>query len=126
MPPEALSPAARCRAVGQDRGRVRPGRWPRGPARAGGPRPGRCRRPSAPRRLTATRPRAGAGDQTRQSWPERQNWPEADYDGDWYPEEPRWDSGFPETDPNLKYREPGPGMPGYRGSREHRYGGDRY
>ncbi len=62
----------------------------------------------------------------RQSWPERQNWPENDYNGDWYPEEPRWDSGFPETDPNLKYREPGPGMPGYRGSREHRYGGDRY
>jgi DMSO/TMAO reductase YedYZ heme-binding membrane subunit len=62
----------------------------------------------------------------RQNWPERQSWPEADYNGDWYPEEPRWDSGFPETDPNLKYREPGPGMPGYRGSREHRYGGDRY
>ena len=31
-----------------------------------------------------------------------------------------------QTDPNLKYREPGPGMPGYRGSREHRYGGDRF
>jgi hypothetical protein len=25
-----------------------------------------------------------------------------------------WDDGFPETDPNLKYRAPGPGMPGYR------------
>jgi hypothetical protein len=36
-----------------------------------------------------------------------------------------WDGGLPETDPRLKYREPGPGMPGYRGSREHRHGGDR-
>jgi hypothetical protein len=55
-----------------------------------------------------------------------QGWPAAGYDGGWYPEEPRWDGGFPETDPNLRYREPGPGMPGYRGSRDHRYGGDRY
>jgi hypothetical protein len=56
--------------------------------------------------------------------PERQDWPSGGYDGGWYPEEPQWD--FAETDPNLRYREPGPGMPGYRGSREHRYGGDRY
>jgi DMSO/TMAO reductase YedYZ heme-binding membrane subunit len=35
-----------------------------------------------------------------------------------------WDGGFPEPDPAFRYREPGPGMPGYRGSREHRYGGD--
>jgi DMSO/TMAO reductase YedYZ heme-binding membrane subunit len=55
-----------------------------------------------------------------------QGWPTADYDGGWYPEEPQWDGRFPETDPGLRYREPGPGMPGYRGSREHRYGGDRY
>ena len=53
-------------------------------------------------------------------------WQAVGYDGSWYPEEPPWDDGFPETDPNLRYREPGPGMPGYRGSREHRYGGDRY
>lgn len=64
-------------------------------------------------------PDPGAG------WQDRQ-WPDDGYDGNWYPEEPQWDGGFPETDPNLKYREPGPGMPGYRGSREHRYGGDRY
>lgn len=25
-----------------------------------------------------------------------------------------WDGGYPEADPNLRYREPGPGMPGYR------------
>jgi hypothetical protein len=60
------------------------------------------------------------------SRPDRQEWQAADYEGSWYPEGPQWDNGFPETDPNLRYREPGPGMPGYRGSREHRYGGDRY
>ncbi len=57
---------------------------------------------------------------------DRQRWPDAGHDGSRYPEQPRWDGGFPETDPNLRYREPGPGMPGYRGSREQRYGGDRY
>jgi DMSO/TMAO reductase YedYZ heme-binding membrane subunit len=58
--------------------------------------------------------------------PDRQDWQAADYDGGWYPDEPQWDSALNDTDPNLRYREPGPGMPGYRGSREHRYGGDRY
>ena len=43
----------------------------------------------------------------------------------WYPAEPDWDGFLPESDPNLRYREPGPGMPGYRGSRDHRYGGDK-
>ena len=63
---------------------------------------------------------AGGGRQDRQGWPDDR------YDGNWYPEETQWDGGFPDTDPNLRYRDPGPGMPGYRGSREHRYGGDRY
>ena len=58
--------------------------------------------------------------------PDRQGRPSAGRDGGRYPEEPQWDNGFPETDPNLRYREPGPGMPGYRGSRENRYGGDRF
>jgi DMSO/TMAO reductase YedYZ heme-binding membrane subunit len=35
-----------------------------------------------------------------------------------------WEGGFPEPDPDFMYREPGPGMPGYRGSRDNRYGGD--
>jgi hypothetical protein len=35
-----------------------------------------------------------------------------------------WEGGLPEPDPTFRYREPGPGMPGYRGSRDHRYGGD--
>ena len=38
--------------------------------------------------------------------------------------QPPWNGGMPESDPNFRYREPGPGMPGYRGSRDHRYGGD--
>jgi DMSO/TMAO reductase YedYZ heme-binding membrane subunit len=57
------------------------------------------------------------------SWPSYSR-PATDDEG-WYPAEPPWDGGFADTDPNLKYREPGPGMPGYRGSRENRYGGDR-
>jgi hypothetical protein len=35
-----------------------------------------------------------------------------------------WDGGMPDPDPDFRYREPGPGMPGYRGSRDYRYGGD--
>jgi DMSO/TMAO reductase YedYZ heme-binding membrane subunit len=58
--------------------------------------------------------------------PDRQEWPDAHHEESWYPQEPQWDGGFPGTDPNFRYREPGPGMPGYRGSRDHRYGGDRY
>ena len=30
---------------------------------------------------------------------------------------PSWDAAVAGTDPGLRYREPGPGMPGYRGSR---------
>jgi len=51
-------------------------------------------------------------------------WPGAGYGGVRRPVEPPWDGGLPEADPDLRYREPGPGMPGYRGSRDHRYGGD--
>ena len=62
-------------------------------------------------------------------WPEAgrdQAWLETSHDGGHYGEQPPWDGYFAESDPGLRYREPGPGMPGYRGSREHRYGGDRY
>ncbi len=37
---------------------------------------------------------------------------------------PPWDGGAPEPDPSLRYREPGPGMPGYRGPRNPYPGGD--
>lgn len=52
--------------------------------------------------------------------------PVSQWDAGWHPAEPSWEGGLPEPDPSLKYREPGPGMPGYRGSRDHRYGGDLY
>ena len=56
-------------------------------------------------------------------WSAGPGWQAAGHDGSRYPAEPPWDD-LQQTDPNLRYREPGPGMPGYRGSREHRYGGD--
>jgi DMSO/TMAO reductase YedYZ heme-binding membrane subunit len=37
---------------------------------------------------------------------------------------PPWDSGLPMGDPALRYREPGPGMPGYRGGETR--GGNSY
>jgi DMSO/TMAO reductase YedYZ heme-binding membrane subunit len=64
--------------------------------------------------------RSGTG-----GWPARSEWPYTGGDGDPYPSEPPWDSGLPGADPDLRFREPGPGMPGYRGSRDNRYGGDR-
>jgi DMSO/TMAO reductase YedYZ heme-binding membrane subunit len=57
--------------------------------------------------------------------PGGQEWLEASHDGGWY-EQPPWEGEFADPDPDLRYRDPGPGMPGYRGSREYRYGGDRY
>jgi hypothetical protein len=103
---------------------------PRPPAATGPMAPGTGPRPwpaTAPMPQTgAPVPPSGRRGGYDDGQPARQGWPDAGYDGSWYPEEPRWEGGFPETDPNLRYREPGPGMPGYRGSREHRYGGDRY
>jgi len=57
--------------------------------------------------------------------PNPQGWLEASHDGDWY-EQPPWEGEFAEPAADFRYRDPGPGMPGYRGSRDQRYGGDRY
>ena len=43
---------------------------------------------------------------------------------EWNYDLPPWDGGAPEPDPGFRYREPGPGMPGYRGSRNPYRGGD--
>jgi hypothetical protein len=54
--------------------------------------------------------------------------PERDYPTGYPPQadyQAPWDGAMPEPDPALRYREPGPGMPGYRGSRDARYGGER-
>jgi hypothetical protein len=66
-----------------------------------------------------------AGPSGPGGWPARSEWPYTGGDGDQYSSEPPWDGGFPGADPDLRFREPGPGMPGYRGSRDNRYGGDR-
>ena len=88
--------------------------------------------PGHPRPATGAMPLA---DDSMPSWarpgafggrPANDVQPSPQQDAGWYPAEPSWDGGLPEPDPSLKYREPGPGMPGYRGSRDHRYGGDRY
>jgi hypothetical protein len=86
-------------------------------------RPGPQARPA-----TGPLPRAGGTmppprPDGRGGWPGPAGWQAAGHDGSRYLAEPPWD-GLQEADPNLRYREPGPGMPGYRGSREHRYGGD--
>jgi hypothetical protein len=102
---------------------VRPAPQPGYPDRAGYPGyPDRAGYPGYPDGAGYPGYSNGAG----RGRPDRQDWQAADYDGGWYPDEPQWDSALHDTDPNLRYREPGPGMPGYRGSREHRYGGDRY
>ena len=35
-----------------------------------------------------------------------------------------WDSGIPDVDPSLRYRMPGPGLPGYRPRADHLHDGD--
>ena len=111
-PRSATGPIAWPGADPQPGGRTRPVPGATGPQR----------RPA--RRNAALPPPVWPGD-TGTRRPARDEWTDAVRDADWYPDAPPWDGGFPEADPGLRYREPGPGMPGYRGSREHRYGGDR-
>jgi len=74
---------------------------PRGRRRGDGqPRDGRGARRQGPPRGSAGRP---AFDDTGV---------------DWNYGLPPWDGGAPEPDPSFRYREPGPGMPGYRSSRD--------
>lgn len=64
----------------------------------------------------------------RDAGPQPYYQPQDDYrdqPGYWSQAGDPWDGGLPEPDPSFKYREPGPGMPGYRGSRDARYGGDK-
>jgi hypothetical protein len=44
--------------------------------------------------------------------------------GSWDYDQPPWDGGAPEPNPDFRYRQPGPGMPGYRGPGDMFYGGD--
>ena len=91
--------------------------------------PGGSRAPRAPRtdgryrdgRPAVRRPPAS----TRQAPRDAADWTERDGGNvEWNYDLPPWDGGAPEPDPGLRYREPGPGMPGYRGSRNPYRGGD--
>ena len=125
-PGGGLPPYADDRPAGP--GWLTPGH-PSGPMpRATGPLP---RVPAGPPQPVGSRPvprdeamPPGRPDTTESFRPGPSVWADAGPDGGWYPAEPSWDGGFLETDPDFRYREPGPGMPGYRGSREQRYGGD--
>jgi DMSO/TMAO reductase YedYZ heme-binding membrane subunit len=104
--------------------RMTPGPLPRGPrtpSPAGDfnqsrmvPAPGAGSGPQ--RRPTGPVPYAGTGPMPR--GPVRPPGPAVDMN------QPDWDSGVAETDPNLRYRMPGPGLPGYRPSADRSPGGD--
>jgi hypothetical protein len=121
----------------------RPAPWPgSGPTRADRSTSGRPAR-SQPRPGTGPMPRAGSepgqrgGGRPQPRAAERPDPRQRGYYGsepDYPPpsgyrpqadQQAPWDGGLPEPDPAFRYREPGPGMPGYRGSRDARYGGDR-
>jgi DMSO/TMAO reductase YedYZ heme-binding membrane subunit len=101
------------------------------PRATGGPRPGAAA-PSGRRDGTPARGRRRGGDQADGGGAARGQAPRgtagrAGYDGsaaNWNYGLPPWDGGAPEPDPSFRYREPGPGMPGYRGSRDPYRGGD--
>jgi DMSO/TMAO reductase YedYZ heme-binding membrane subunit len=80
--------------------RAATGPMPRPPAAPAGA-PGA---PSGGQRRPATGPMAATG-----AMPQPGGYP---YGGS--PGQLPWDAGLPETDPGLRYRMPGPGMPGYR------------
>jgi DMSO/TMAO reductase YedYZ heme-binding membrane subunit len=96
------------------------------PRAATGPFPGAgpARRPAAdPRLATGPLPATGAPPAAPPPWPQA-----GQLHGTGRPVP--WDQGISETDPGLRYREPGPGMPGYRGGTPSRgadpYAGDPY
>jgi DMSO/TMAO reductase YedYZ heme-binding membrane subunit len=106
--------------------------------RAGtGPQPGAGAGPQ-PRQGASVPPggrwgaRPGAGRNPRgQAQPAATIWNDAaDWTGTaggdvtWNYDMPPWDGGAPEPDLSLRYREPGPGMPGYRGGHDPYRGGD--
>ena len=89
-----------------------------GPGQSGGGRP-------QPRAADRPNPDPRQQGYYEQDYPSPPGYrPQADYQPQLDGRAP-WEGGLPEPDPALRYREPGPGMPGYRGSRDARYGGDR-
>jgi DMSO/TMAO reductase YedYZ heme-binding membrane subunit len=109
---------------------------PRPRPRAGGPSgewetPAPPQAPRAPRAPRANGRHRDDGQQYGGPQPQWQaprdaaDWTERDGGNvEWNYDLPPWDGGAPEPDPGFRYREPGPGMPGYRGSRNPYRGGD--
>jgi hypothetical protein len=56
-------------------------------------------------------------------WDGAPGWDAMDSGGQGFAQPP-WEAGVPEPDPSFMYREPGPGMPGYRGPGNRFRGGD--
>jgi DMSO/TMAO reductase YedYZ heme-binding membrane subunit len=104
--------------------RPRPGTGPvrrpgTGPRPAAGPPEGWDGPPPRGRRRGDAQPRDGR--EARRQGPPRGSAgrPGLDDTGvDWNYGLPPWDGGAPEPDSSFRYREPGPGMPGYRSSRD--------
>jgi len=136
MPRAATGPMPRAATGPMPAAGVRPvpgnGGGPMPPAATGpsprtgtGPQP--RQRNSAPPGRGAQQPRGGrnARGQAQPAGP-AWNGPADMTDGTvtWNYDLPPWDGGAPEPDPSFRYREPGPGMPGYRGPRDPYRGGD--
>jgi DMSO/TMAO reductase YedYZ heme-binding membrane subunit len=89
-----------------------------GPRPAAGPPEGWDAPPPRDRRRGDGQPRAGRGARRQGAPRGPAGRPGRDDTGaDWNYGLPPWDGGAPEPDPSFRYREPGPGMPGYRSSR---------
>jgi len=66
---------------------------------------------------------AGNWDSSAGNWDSSAgNWDSSG--GNWDYGQPPWDGGAPEPDPGFRYRQPGPGMPGYRRAADRFSGGD--
>ena len=140
LPRAATGPMPRAATSPMPRAATGPRPRPRAGAPSGEwetPPPSASRAPRAPRAPAAPRaPQANGryrngGQQDGDRRPRRPaprdaaDWTERDGGNvEWNYDLPPWDGGAPEPDPGFRYREPGPGMPGYRGSRNPYRGGD--
>jgi DMSO/TMAO reductase YedYZ heme-binding membrane subunit len=137
MPRAATGPMPRAATGPMPRAATGPRPRPRAGAPSGEwetPTPSAPRAPrasAAPRAPQANGRHRNGGQQDGDRRPRRPaprdaaDWTERDGGNvEWNYDLPPWDGGAPEPDPGFRYREPGPGMPGYRGSRNPYRGGD--
>jgi DMSO/TMAO reductase YedYZ heme-binding membrane subunit len=91
---------------------------PPGGHRPGGPRPGGPGGGPSRGGQPGGRSVRGPAHRGTAGWDGSADWGDPGGDAEnWNYGLPPWDGGAPEPDPSLRYREPGPGMPGYRGYR---------